>query len=128
MRLSVLFLLAISTVSAQKLVIDTGTIIDGRGNVLHNEKITIEGSKIISIDDAKTPANIDLRNYTVMPGWIDTHVHLDWHFGPDGKIVRQRNEKPEQVVLYDAENAWLTLQGGFTTVQSVGISRGWFCP
>jgi imidazolonepropionase-like amidohydrolase len=101
-------------------VIDAGTIIDGRGNALHNKQITIEGSKIVSIDEAKAPANIDLRKYTLMPGWIDTHVHLDWHFGPDGKIVRQRNEKPEQVVLYDAENAWLTLQGGFTTVQSVG--------
>ena len=55
-----------------------------------------------------------------MPGFIDTHVHLDWHFGPDGALAKPDTERPEQTVLYAAENAWLTLQGGFTTVQSVG--------
>jgi len=55
-----------------------------------------------------------------MPGWIDTHVHLDWHFGADGKLAKPNTDKPEDLVLFDAEDAWLTLQDGFTTVQSVG--------
>ena len=120
MRLLLLFTMSISALFAQKLIIDAGTLIDGRGRVSHNRQITIEGSHIVSIDEPRQAPDIDLRKFTVMPGWIDTHVHLDWHFGPDGKIVRGHSEKPEEVVLYDAENAWLTLQGGFTTVQSVG--------
>ena len=123
MRLRLLLTLcAISLPSlfSQKLVIDAGTVLDGRGGVLHNQQIVIEGSKIASLGQGREAATIDLTKYTVMPGWIDTHVHLDWHFGKDGKIVRKPGEKPEEIVLYDAENAWLTLQGGFTTVQSVG--------
>lgn len=120
MRLLVLFTLAVPLLLSQRLVIDAGTVIDGRGAVSRNQQITIEGSRIVAIGDAHESPDIDLRKYTVMPGWIDTHVHLDWHFGKDGKIVRRQTEKPEELVLFDAENAWLTLQGGFTTVQSVG--------
>ncbi len=54
-----------------------------------------------------------------MPGWIDTHVHINWHFNAEHKYVGGR-EDPKDAALYTAENAWLTLQGGFTTVQSVG--------
>ena len=120
MRTLLLLFISLSGLLGQRVVIDAGTVIDGRGGVLHNQQITIEGSKIVSVADGSGPADIDLRKFTVMPGWIDTHVHLEWHFGKDGKIVRQHNEQPEEMVLYDAENAWLTLQGGFTTVQSVG--------
>ena len=120
MRLLLLLAMSLPALFAQKLVIDAGTLIDGRGNVSHNRQITIDGSRIVSIDEPRQAPDIDLRKFTVMPGWIDTHVHLDWHFGPNGKIVRGHSERPEEVVLYDAENAWLTLQGGFTTVQSVG--------
>lgn len=120
MRLLLVLLVFIPALFCQQIVITAGTVIDGRGAVLHNKQITVEGSRIASIGEITGPADIDLRKFTVMPGWIDTHVHLDWHFGKDGKIVRQQKEQPEEVVLYDAENAWLTLQGGFTTVQSVG--------
>lgn len=112
--------LFIPALFGQHIIINAGTVVDGRGAVLHNKRIAVEGSHIVSIGDINGPATIDLRKFTLMPGWIDTHVHLDWHFGPDGKIVREQKEAPEEVVLYDAENAWLTLQGGFTTVQSVG--------
>ncbi len=120
MRFVFLIAISVPALLAQKLVIDAGTVIDGRGGVSHNKQITVEGSRITHLGDSQGAPDIDLRNFTVMPGWIDTHVHLDWHFGRDGKIVRQQAEKPEEVVLYDAENAWLTLESGFTTVQSVG--------
>jgi imidazolonepropionase-like amidohydrolase len=55
-----------------------------------------------------------------MPGWIDTHVHLDWHFGKSGMLSQGQGEAPGELALHNAENAWLTLAGGFTTVQSVG--------
>jgi imidazolonepropionase-like amidohydrolase len=57
-----------------------------------------------------------------MPGWIDTHVHMDWHFGPDGRLASAKGESPQQAALYAVENAYATLMGGFTTVQSVGAT------
>ena len=120
-----LFLLALSwfTLAAQTLTIEAGLVLDGKGGVFRNQQIIIQDSRIARLEDSPVShqlGSIDLRRFTVMPGWIDTHVHLDWHFGSDGKIARQPDQKPEELALYDAGNAWLTLQGGFTTVQSVG--------
>ncbi len=116
-----LLLAALASASAQTIVINAGTVLDGKGGVLRNQQITISGSKIVSIAPGRAAATYDLSGLTVMPGWIDTHVHLDWHFDPKtNKLSTRVGEKPEEVALFTAENAWLTLQGGFTTVQSVG--------
>ncbi len=112
---------------AQTVVLDTDTILDGRGGVLRGQQITIEKGRIVKIAPGKAKANFNLRGLTVMPGWIDTHVHLDWHFDPaTGKLSSRADEKPESLALFAAENAWLTLQAGFTTVQSVGSATDGF--
>ncbi len=121
MRIS-LFLCAASIAAAQssdRIVLQTSTLLDGKGGIAKNQQIVIEGSKIVEIKSGKGAAAYDLRGLTVMPGWIDTHVHLSWHFDKEHKLVSGR-EDPKDSALYSAENAWLTLQGGFTTVQSVG--------
>ena len=120
-----LFMIAAGIASADHIVLRTSTIIDGKGNVLHNKDLVIEGDRIVGIQNRSGRADYDLSSLTVMPGWIDTHVHVDWHFGPSGKLVTgpERAKEPAGVTaLYAAENAWLTLQAGFTTVQSVGAS------
>src|ERR1051326_7476400 len=106
---------------AQPVAIQTGTILDGKGGVLRNQRIVVDGSRIASIGEGQGAPVYDLRGLTVMPGWIDTHVHLNWHFNAEHKYVAGR-DKPDEGALYTAENAWLTLQGGFTTVQSVGAA------
>jgi imidazolonepropionase-like amidohydrolase len=106
---------------AQTTVLATSAILDGKGGVLRNQRITIEGSRIAGVAAGQGKATYDLRGLTVMPGWIDTHVHLNWHYDANHKYVAGR-DKPEEAALYTAENAWLTLQGGFTTVQSVGAA------
>src|SRR5450759_4636501 len=58
-----------------------------------------------------------------MPGWIDTHVHLGWHFNQEGRLDqggRGSKETPPQSALYAEANDYATLMGGFTTVQSLG--------
>lgn len=123
-RLAIFAILALP-VLGQEIVLSAGTVFDGKGGVQKKKWIHVSGSRITRVEDARggtvsSPAVVHLENYTVLPGWIDTHVHLDWHFGKDGKLAKPGVDKPEEVVLYDAENAWLTLRGGFTTVQSLG--------
>jgi imidazolonepropionase-like amidohydrolase len=104
------------------IVIAASTVFDGKGHVLHDTRIVVQGGKILRVDPKAEPVTYDLRGLTVMPGWIDTHVHMTYHFGPSGKYADQ-NETPAQGALANATNAWVTLMGGFTTVQSVG-ARG----
>jgi imidazolonepropionase-like amidohydrolase len=115
-----LYCLAGLTLFGQSIVIKAGTLLDGKGGVLQNQEITISDGKIISIGPGRASSDYDLSGLTVMPGWIDTHVHLDWHFDRNGKLAKPGTDRPDELVLYDAENAWLDLQDGFTTVQSVG--------
>lgn len=106
---------------AQTVVLQTGTVLDGRGGVVRGAQIVVENGRITKIGPGTAKADYDLRGLTLMPGWIDTHVHLDWHFDAvTGKLATRTGEKPQELALYAAENAWLTLQAGFTTVQSVG--------
>jgi imidazolonepropionase-like amidohydrolase len=101
------------------IVIAAATVLDGKGNVLHNTRIVVQGGKILRIDPKAEPVTYDLRGMTVMPGWIDTHVHITAHFGPNGR-ADTAGETPQQAALANATNAWVTLMAGFTTVQSVG--------
>ena len=105
--------------AAKRIVIAASTLFDGKGHVLRNTRIVIEGSKIAAIDPKATPVDYDLRGLTVMPGWIDAHVHITWSFGLDGKNAGSGGTTPE-ATLAAAGNAWATLMAGFTTVQSVG--------
>ena len=106
--------------SARPIVIRAGTLLDGKGGILHDVQITIQGSKIVAIDSGHgRPVDYDLRGLTVLPGWIDAHVHITWIFGEDGKNAGTGGTTQEDA--YEEEsNAWLTLMAGFTTVQSVG--------
>jgi imidazolonepropionase-like amidohydrolase len=44
--------------------------------VLHDARIVIEGSRVVSIDPKAAPVDHDMRGLTVMPGWIDAHVRI----------------------------------------------------
>src|SRR5258708_33413693 len=103
----------------KRIVIAASALLDGKGRVLHNTRIVIEGSKIVAIDPKAGPVDYDLRGLTVLPGWIDAHVHITWSFGKDGKNAGPASTTQE-AAYQAASNAWVTLMAGFTTVQSVG--------
>lgn len=106
--------------ASQRIVIAASTVLDGRGQTLHDVRIVIEGSKIVAIDPGTGgPADYDLRGLTVLPGWIDAHAHITWIFGKDGKNAGTEGTTQEDAYKA-ASNAWVTLMAGFTTVQSVG--------
>lgn len=100
-------------------MIAVGTLFDGKGNVVRNTRIVVEGTKIVALDPNAGPIDYDLRGLTVMPGWIDAHVHITWSFDQNGKNAGA-GETSQYATLQAAANAWSTLLAGFTTVQSVG--------
>src|SRR6266496_4062270 len=106
---------------SKRIVIAANTVLDGKGHVLHNTRIVVEGSRIVAIDPKAGPVDYDLRGLTVLPGWIDAHTHVTWIFGKDGKNAGQGGTTPEATYA-SAANAWVTLMAGFTTVQSIGSS------
>ncbi len=104
---------------AGPVVILTGHALDGQGGTLDGARIGIANGRITSLASAAVGTVIDLRAFTVLPGWIDTHVHLASHFDATGRIATD-SEAPVDAAMEVAEAAWATLMGGFTTVQSVG--------
>lgn len=112
-------LLAATAAIAQDapIAIRAGTLIDGKGGVQKNVTIIVEGGRIKSIGPSTQPAQYDFSTVTVMPGMIDTHVHIDTHFGANGKPA---NEGPREALLAAAANANEMLRNGFTATQSIG--------
>ncbi len=104
---------------SKRIVIAASAVLDGKGRVLHNTRIVIEGPTIVAIDPKAGPADYDLRGRTVLPGWIDAHVHITWFFGKDGKFAGGGGTT-EEAAYQAASNAWVTLMAGFTTVQNMG--------
>jgi imidazolonepropionase-like amidohydrolase len=117
-----LFLASTGALRAENPVtIHAARLLDGRGGALDDVTVTVQGGRITGVDHGKTGTPTwELGTLTLMPGGIDTHVHISWHFDPDGRTHHDEKEAPSRTVLYAAENAWLTLQGGVTTVQSLG--------
>jgi imidazolonepropionase-like amidohydrolase len=104
---------------AGPIVLLTSHALDGRGGELHDANIGIANGRITTLSASTGGEVVDLRRYTVMPGWIDVHVHLDSHFDRHGRIATE-TEPPLEAAMGIAQNAWDSLMGGFTTLQSVG--------
>src|SRR3989475_11437312 len=110
----------------KRIVIVASTVLDGKGGVLHDARIVVEGAKIAAIETKAKPGagpvDYDLRGLTMLPGWIDAHAHITWNFGKDGKNAGMGGTSQEDA-YQSASNAWVTLMAGFTTVQSPGAAN-----
>lgn len=111
--------LAAQPAAPRRIVIAAGTLFDGKGHVVRNTRIVVEGGKIVGLDPKAGPVDYDLHALTVMPGWIDAHVHITWSFGADGRNAGD-DRTTQEAAYASAGNARATLLAGFTTVQSVG--------
>jgi imidazolonepropionase-like amidohydrolase len=109
-----------ASTQTQTIRIRANTVLDGTGKILRNATIVVSGSKITAIETGNASrATYTLGQATVMPGMIDVHSHIGWHFDTDGRYAA-RSGSPAQEILYAAENAYVTLLAGFTTIQSPG--------
>ncbi len=108
---------------ADTLVIHAGTVVAIPGEKpLGPSTIVVRGGRVVEIQpgyveraDAQV---IDLKDRTLLPGLIDTHVHFS--FSPETKLWAAAVDTPEDVALFAFSNAKKTLEAGFTTVRDVG--------
>ena len=106
--------------------IRAGTLIDGAGGApVKNAVILVQGGRITAAGPNVTVPSgatvVDLSAYTVLPGFIDAHVHLIGHIIGDGDWQHQGLvESSAQRALLGAAHAQQTLEAGFTTVRNVG--------
>lgn len=108
-------------------VIRAARVLDGRGGVTTGGRVVVQGGKVVRVDaagaDAAGSATYDLGRYTVLPGLIDAHDHIGWHFTAAGRFhTAGDGETPVDETLAAAGNAHATLQAGWTTVQSPGAA------
>jgi imidazolonepropionase-like amidohydrolase len=107
-------------------VIRAARALDGTGRTIPNAVVIIRGTRIVSIaPNAAVPAGArvyDLPALTLLPGLIDAHDHLAWHFNPQGRYHggRDDGETEFEGALAIAGNASATLLSGITTSQSLG--------
>jgi imidazolonepropionase-like amidohydrolase len=111
-----------NTPAAKEVALRCGRLIDANGNVASGAVVIIRGDRIVEVGRGLKipPASevIDLSHATVLPGLIDAHTHMTYHYDP------AQGEKPDTTLRYAAENARRTLEAGFTTVRNLGAGEG----
>jgi imidazolonepropionase-like amidohydrolase len=96
------------------------------GKLLDHGVIVVVGKNIQAAgSDATIPADaqiIDLGDATLLPGFIDAHVHLDGQSSDNWYLnfYERRMRFPAEQALYGAHYAKITLEAGVTTVRDVG--------
>lgn len=101
-------------------------IADPRSGIAAPALILVEAGRIKAVLPAESPVPagatlVDLSTATVLPGLIDSHVHLTGD--PGGDYRQEAVESDEYAVTVGAKNARATVQAGFTTVRDLGSGR-----
>ena len=122
-----LLFFSVSTLSAQKTYLHCGTIVDvDTGKLLKEKTIVVSGNKIEAVQDGYTQGGsadmvVDLKQKTVLPGFIDMHVHIEGQSSPTTYIERFTLNDVD-VAFKSTVYAKKTLMAGFTTVRDLGGS------
>jgi len=116
-----------SALLAQPTVIKAARLFDGTSDtIVRNAVIVVDGKRIVSVGGT-IPADsrvIDLGDVTLLPGFIDSHVHLtaqagdNWYLDYFQELMRQPAEQALLATIY----ARKTIEAGFTTVRNVGAT------
>lgn len=94
------------------------------GRVLRDKTLVIRGNQIVEIRDGFVGDGkvVDLRGAFVLPGLIDSHVHLTSQQNPNGRLENVTESNATQAMI-GARYARRTLNAGFTTVADLGASN-----
>lgn len=125
--LTTLLFIATTALLAQETLIHCGKLVDtANGTVLTEQTITVSGTKISKIEKGYAFAKsgqtvIDLTSKTVMPGFIDMHVHIEGETNPK-QYLETFTKNEADIAFTAAEIGQRTLMAGFTTVRDLGGS------
>lgn len=94
------------------------------GRVVSDAVVVIEGERVAQVGAGlQIPRGArvyDLGDVTLLPGLVDAHTHLTYHFDKDGRFGLARDATTDETLKYAEENARATLEAGFTTVRNLG--------
>jgi imidazolonepropionase-like amidohydrolase len=127
LKVSMVLQMCLANAASATTILHVGTLIDGVSDTPQDAmSIIVEADRIdrvvegyIEIDQATV---IDLKQATLMPGFIDMHVHLDGELNPPGSYSERFYMNSADIALRSTHYAALTLKAGFTTVRDLGTS------
>ena len=114
-----------------RLLVVADRLVDGTGRpALQRGFVVIQGERIVAVgsvgeDERDLPAagrRLDYPGCTVVPGLVDSHVHLTFSAGPV-PLEQLQGDSDTRLALRGIANARAALQAGVTTVRDLG-SRG----
>ena len=113
---------------SQNTYIQCGKLIDTKKGKVHlNKTIIVSKDRIIDVKNGfitstdSDDTTIDLTTATVMPGFIDMHVHIESEYNPQ-KYLNAFTLNEADLAFNSLEYAKITLMSGFTTVRDLGGS------
>jgi len=126
-RIAILAALLAPLLASADTLIHAGRLIDGASAEAQTEMtIRVDGRTIVSVQRGYTAAGandtiVDLSDQTVMPGWIDTHVHITGQSSPQSRLNRFIQNEAD-LALQGAKYSKITLESGFTVIRNLGDS------
>ena len=116
----------ITDLIASSLILQPKNILDVDDGTLYESQILIEDGIIVEIGKNISKRNknietLELSELTIMPGLMDSHVHLTGN--TELKGYESISESSYLSTIYGVINAKKTLLSGFTTVRNVGAGN-----
>lgn len=94
------------------------------GRVVANAVVVIEGERVAQVGAGlQIPRGArvyDLGDVTLLPGLVDAHTHITYHFDKAGRFGLTWDATTDETLKYAEENARATLEAGFTTIRNLG--------
>jgi imidazolonepropionase-like amidohydrolase len=110
------------------IVLRAARMFDARdGRVYSGAFVIVEGERVVAAGtNLAVPAGArvyDLGDVTLLPGFVDAHTHLTYHFDRTGRFGLTWDATADETLKYAEENARLTLAAGVTTARNLGAGE-----
>jgi imidazolonepropionase-like amidohydrolase len=126
-RAALLALVALPAAGAEPVVLEADGYLDVvAGRIVRPAVIVVEGEKIAAVNPAAPPAGakrVALPGQVLLPGLMDSHVHLNYIIGPGWETEPVRFSGAD-FAMRAIPHAKATLLAGFTTVRDLGTGLG----
>ena len=124
---SVLFSLG-DAVTAEPVVLKAARMVDtSEGRMIDDPVVVVDGNRVVAtgeagaVDIPEGASTMDLGDVTLLPGFMDMHVHLG-SADKDISFLEANLQSVPRKTVNAVRNAELTLMAGFTTVRDLGSS------